>query len=114
MIKKKIGKILMACVALLLLSSPLYAGNGPGDGTGNDGNGPQDGTGYGPGDCTTEYTLPAGHDLLARGGNGGGNGNGRGNGNRGSGGYGPGDGTGNGGDGPKDGTGYGPGDCTAT
>ncbi len=124
-LNKRVGRILMTCGTIFLLSTPVMAapghggidfgngtdilltgnGNGPGDGTGNDGVGPADGTGNGPGDCTTAVQAVDAALLLARGGNGNGGGNG---------GHGPGDGTGNGGDGPEDGTGNGPGDCSTT
>jgi hypothetical protein len=127
---KRIGRILITCSTIFLLTTPVLAasgnggndpgnttplissgsdlllagnGNGPGDGTGNDGDGPQDGTGNGPGDCTTAVHPFDSTLLLARGGNGNGGGNG---------GHGPGDGTGNGGSGPGDGTGNGPGSGT--
>ena len=112
-IRTTIGKQLVIIATGLLLTSPAWAGNGPGDGTGNDGVGPQDGTGYGDGtgDCTNVTAPMYNADmLLARGGNGNGgdHGNGADNGENGTG-----DGTDNTGDGPKDGTGYGPGtgDC---
>ncbi|OQX26228.1 MAG: hypothetical protein BWK80_11495 [Desulfobacteraceae bacterium IS3] len=68
----------------------LFAGNGPGDGTGNRGTGPKDGTGNGSksGTCPN-LESDVNNDFLA----------GRGNG--------PGNGTGNRGTGPKDGTGNG-------
>lgn len=104
-LNKRIGKIVVICSTCFLLATPVIAGYGPGDGTGNDGDGPKDGTGNGPGDCTTAVFHVDDHQLLARGGNGNGGGKG---------GHGPGDGTGNGGDGPRDGTGNGPGDCVSS
>jgi hypothetical protein len=109
-VKKGLTKVLITAAAMFLLTTPVLAGHGPADGTGNDGDGLEDGTGYGPGDCTTVIFHLDDHQLLVRGGNG--NGGDHGNGGD-KGGYGPGDGTGNDGDGPKDGTGNGPGtgDC---
>ena len=134
-VNKRIGRILVVCSAVALLSTPVLAGNGNGgnpsdDGTAlvssnndqvlagkgkgkgygpGDGTGgarPKDGSGYGPGNCTTGIFSFDANLLLARGGSGNGGGNG------GNGGNGPGDGTGNGGDGPGDGTGNGPGTGT--
>jgi|GEM_PF-6469215 len=108
-IRTTVGKHLVIIAASFLLASPVWAGHGPGDGTGNDGVGPADGTGNGAknGDCTSAAVLRYGTDqLLARGGNGHGGDNGKGGDN---GQNGPGDGTGNDGDGPADGTGNGPG-----
>ncbi len=128
-INKRIGRILVTCSTVVLLSTPVLAGNGNGgnpsdDGTalvssnndqllagkgkgkgygpgdGTGGSRPKDGSGYGPGNCTTGVFSFDANLLLARGGGGNGGGNG---------GNGPGDGTGNGGNGPGDGTGNGTG-----
>jgi hypothetical protein len=130
-LNKRIGKILVGCSAVLLLSTPVMAGSskvsndhsdgtalvssgndqllagkgkgkGYGPGNGTGGAAPKDGTGYGPGNCTTGIFSFNSTLLLARGGGGNGSGNG---------GHGPGDGTGNGGTGPGDGSGHGPGTC---
>ena len=62
-ITKGLIKSMLAIGTVLLLSTPLMAGHGPGDGTGNSGHGPGDGTGnsgYGPGDGTgTSGDSPA-------------------------------------------------------
>jgi len=109
-VNKRIGRIVITCGTIFLLATPVMAGYGPADGTGNDGDGPKDGSGPGPGesgDCSAVTHQVDDLLLLV--------GNGKESGNRGSGengGYGSGDGTGNGGDGPGDGSGSGPGDCT--
>ncbi len=51
-ITKGFAKSILTIGTVLLLSTPLMAGYGPGDGTGNDCDGPADGTGNGPGDCS--------------------------------------------------------------
>jgi len=84
-LSNKVGRFLVTCGAVLLLTTPVLAGSG------NGGN---------PADDGTSLIAADNHLLLA------GKGHGKGNG--------PGDGTGNGGSGPKDGTGNGPGTGTCT